>query len=162
MSVNKYKPHLYILPEDDANRQIATGFQRESAKCLAICQVLPIAKGWKKVVELFEEQHVPEMANNTFRNIVLLVDFDSDFENRISSINARIPDRLKSRVFVLGVYSEPEKLKANLGSPSFEKIGSTLAVECETKQHNWWKNALLVHNVPELVRIRDFLARVDN
>jgi len=24
--VNRYRPHIYILPEDDANRQLANGF----------------------------------------------------------------------------------------------------------------------------------------
>ena len=26
MSINKHKPHLLVLPEDDADRQIANGF----------------------------------------------------------------------------------------------------------------------------------------
>jgi hypothetical protein len=26
MSVNKYLPHVLVLPEDDANRQMANGF----------------------------------------------------------------------------------------------------------------------------------------
>ncbi len=26
MSVNKYLPHVYLIPEDDADRQIADGF----------------------------------------------------------------------------------------------------------------------------------------
>jgi hypothetical protein len=26
MSANKYKPHVVVLPEDDANRQLANGF----------------------------------------------------------------------------------------------------------------------------------------
>ncbi len=26
MSVNKYLPHVFVLPEDDANRQLASGF----------------------------------------------------------------------------------------------------------------------------------------
>jgi hypothetical protein len=26
MRINKYKPHILVLPEDDANRQIANGF----------------------------------------------------------------------------------------------------------------------------------------
>ena len=28
MSVNKYKPHVLLIPEDDANRQLANGFLR--------------------------------------------------------------------------------------------------------------------------------------
>lgn len=26
MSINKFRPHIHVLPEDEANRQIATGF----------------------------------------------------------------------------------------------------------------------------------------
>ncbi|KAM3090094.1 hypothetical protein ACKFKG_30775 [Phormidesmis sp. 146-35] len=26
MSIDKYQPHLLVLPEDDANRQVAIGF----------------------------------------------------------------------------------------------------------------------------------------
>ncbi len=31
MSANKHRAHLYLLPEDDANRQIANGFWKEVA-----------------------------------------------------------------------------------------------------------------------------------
>lgn len=31
MSVNKERPHVLILPEDDANRQLANGFQLDFA-----------------------------------------------------------------------------------------------------------------------------------
>lgn len=30
MSVNRARPHVLVLPEDDANRQIAVGFELES------------------------------------------------------------------------------------------------------------------------------------
>jgi hypothetical protein len=31
MGLNKYKPHLLVLPEDDPNRQIANGFVHNPA-----------------------------------------------------------------------------------------------------------------------------------
>lgn len=31
MSKNKYKPQVWVLPEDDANRQIAVGFSIHDA-----------------------------------------------------------------------------------------------------------------------------------
>jgi hypothetical protein len=46
MSVNKYLPHVLVLPEDDANRQLANGF------------------------------HVSGMRKYTDRFMVLLIDFD--------------------------------------------------------------------------------------
>lgn len=29
MSVNLYEPHVFVIPEDDANRQLADGFHLE-------------------------------------------------------------------------------------------------------------------------------------
>ena len=48
MSVNKYLPHLLILPEDDANRELANGFVLNHAVNSRAVQILPPAGGWKK------------------------------------------------------------------------------------------------------------------
>lgn len=58
MRINKYKPHILVLPEDDANRQIANGFLLEKTLNQSAIQVLPPAGGWKKVVEEFKTYHV--------------------------------------------------------------------------------------------------------
>ena len=50
MSVNKYNPHLIILPEDDHNLQIAKGFRRD-LNVKDVIQVLAVARGWKKVMK---------------------------------------------------------------------------------------------------------------
>jgi hypothetical protein len=34
MAVNRYKPHIYVVPEDDANRQIANGFLLHPSEAL--------------------------------------------------------------------------------------------------------------------------------
>ena len=44
MSVNRHKPHLLVLPEDDANRQLARGFELELST--RQFQVLQPAGGW--------------------------------------------------------------------------------------------------------------------
>lgn len=44
--MNRFKPHLLVLPEDDANRQIAVGFLLEPALRLRSIQILPPARGW--------------------------------------------------------------------------------------------------------------------
>lgn len=53
--MNKYKPHVLVLPEDDANRQIANGFLLNSNLNRNAIQILPIAGGWLKVVDTFNE-----------------------------------------------------------------------------------------------------------
>ena len=96
-----------------------------------------------------------------------MIDFDcyegSSHEDRLHKVTREIPDDLKNRVFVLGVLSEPEKLKSN-SRMSFEKIGETLADGCPDNKNELWKDELLKHNEDELSRIlalvRPFLFRV--
>jgi hypothetical protein len=57
-----------------------------------------------------------------------------------------------NRAFVLGVLSEPEKLKTKC-KMSFEKIGETLAEGCPDNKHELWMDELLKHNEGELSRI---------
>ncbi len=54
MSVNRYQAHVFVLPEDDANSQMANGFhlQVEPAR-LRRMRVLQVAGGWLKVLEQF-------------------------------------------------------------------------------------------------------------
>lgn len=46
MSINKYKAHLLVLPEDDANRQMANGFILDPNLNERVIQVLPPVGGW--------------------------------------------------------------------------------------------------------------------
>ena len=53
MSINKHKLHLLVLPEDDADRQIANGFviaQGVGLDYRAI-QILPEVGGWPRPAE---------------------------------------------------------------------------------------------------------------
>ncbi len=62
MSVDKYQPHVYVLPEDDANRQLANGFLlRVDPTRQRQMQVLPVAGGWQNVLNLFISDHVVKM-----------------------------------------------------------------------------------------------------
>ena len=40
--MNRYKPHVLVVPEDDANRQLANGFLQNPALNLRAIQVLPL------------------------------------------------------------------------------------------------------------------------
>jgi hypothetical protein len=150
MSANKYLPHVFVFPEDDANRQIANGF----ALCFATRQlcVLPEADGWMSVRERFSTDHIAGMQTFNKRLMILLIDFDGD-EKRPHDMMVGIPEDLKNRVFVLGALSEPEALRqAGLGS--FETIGKGLANDCIQGASEMWGHDLLRHNQPELNRLR--------
>ena len=81
MSVNKYKKNLLVLPEDDANRQIALGFILNPDLNERAVQILPPSGGWSKAVESFEQNHAAKMRSYPKRAMLLLIDFDND-ENR--------------------------------------------------------------------------------
>jgi hypothetical protein len=115
-------------------------------------QVLPYVGGWEKVVGLFKDYHLQKMRDFPERRIVLLLDFDGKPEDRLSHIKKEIPEDLKKRVFVLGVHSEPEKLKSAT-KMKFEAIGAKLAEDCAENKKDFWMHELLKHNEPELERL---------
>ena len=152
MGSNRYKPHLLVLLEDKANRQILNGFllNYPSSTSNAI-QSLGVAGGWKKVVEKFKDEQVSKMYDYPNRRIVLIIDFD-DHEERLSQIQKEIPNDLQDRVFILGTLSEPEKLRTQLNM-KFEKIGQALAQDCADNTQTVWGHPLLKHNESELGRM---------
>jgi hypothetical protein len=105
MSVNKHQPHVLVLPEDDANRQIATGFVQEF-KTRQI-QALPVAGGWREVLSIFESDHLTGMDKYPDRLIVLLIDFDCR-DDRLAEVKCNISPSISDRVFVLGAWAEPQ------------------------------------------------------
>ncbi|MEH2194658.1 MAG: hypothetical protein V7K98_18715 [Nostoc sp.] len=151
MSINHYQPHVFVLPEDDANRQIVNGFILDLNLNSRAIQVLPPAGGWKKVVEKFTNDYASTMRQYPQRMIILLIDFDED-KDRLTYVKHQIPDDLKNRVFVLGVLSEPESLRRDINK-SFEKIGEALAKDCSDKTNELWEHDLLIHNNTELDRL---------
>ena len=152
MSVNKYEPHILILPEDDPNRQLANGFLLNESVLTARIQVLPVAGGWIKVLETFCVSYASTMDRYPARLIVLLIDFDGN-SDRLADAMAKVPSHLIDRVFVLGTLTEPEDLKsAKLGS--YETIGSALAKECHEESNTVWGHKLLRHNAAEIDRLR--------
>lgn len=154
MSVNKYQPHVLVLPEDDANRQLANGFLLKlDPSVLTRIQVLEEVGGWHEVLNRFESDHVREMDRYANRFMVLLIDFDAD-DGRLNDAKNRIPDHLAERVFVLGALSEPERLRS-AGLGSYEGIGSALAQDCREDTDRTWSHDLLRHNVSELTRLRE-------
>lgn len=150
MSANKYHPHVVIIPEDSANRQIAVGFTIEcTSKQLTVATE---AGGWRKVLDLFLSDYVATMKKLESRFVIMIVDCDGD-TGRIAYIRSQIPADIAGRTFVLGSLDEPEALKrAGLGS--FESIGEAMAADCSSETMNYWSHQDLAHNIGELANLR--------
>jgi hypothetical protein len=150
-------PHVLVLPEDDANRQLANGFQLHHSVDTRRMQILEEAGGWHEVLERFKRDHIQDMQRYTNRFMVLLIDFD-DRENRLQKVMEEVPPSLTDRVFVLGTLSEPEKLRQAVGT--YEKIGLSLAADCQDNTETLWAHNLLKHNAGELERLKRFVRQI--
>jgi hypothetical protein len=148
---NKYRPHIWVLPEDDRNRQIANGFLQDPKLNHGNIKVMPVAGGWRKVLARFEENQVRDMKRYSNRHLVLLIDFDGQ-EDRLDEARKSIPADLADRVFILGAWTEPERLTPSLGN--YESIGRALARDCRDGRDDTWGHELLRHNLTEVTRFR--------
>jgi len=155
MSVNKSKPHVLVLPEDDANRQMANGFLLELSS--RQIQILSEAGGWTKVLDCFTQDHIWAMERFQQRFMVLIIDFDNR-EDRLQTVKTKIPAHLANRVFALGALGEPEELRKPLGT--YESIGRALAKDCREGTDNIWSHNLLRHNAAEVHRLREHVRSI--
>ena len=151
MSANKFRPHLLVLPEDDANREIANGFGLRIEQNVRQFQVLSPVGGWVAVREKFRSERIPYLKSWPEAFMILIVDFDQR-ENRYDEMAKVVPDDMEHRVFIVGVWSEPERPRSDFGS--FERLGEELAEECLTNQGRTWDHDQIRHNAEELTRMR--------
>jgi hypothetical protein len=152
LSPNKELPHVLVLPEDRANRELATAFQLGLDHAhLRKIQILPEAAGWNQVLEEFENDHVAGMEQYKSRFMVLIIDFDNKAD-RLAMVKNRIPPQLLDRVFILGARGEAEDLKRALAA-NYEKIGSELANDCRAGATTTWSSNGLENNSGELQRL---------
>ena len=159
MSVtNIYQPHLLVLPEDDANRQILVGFKNHLAVNSRKMDVQNIAGGWLVAVTSVVEEHVPLMRKFPKRHVLLVIDFDGQFERR-DYILTKIPADVQDRFYILSCSDEPERLLASMGiraeeGSKLETLGRLLATDCEHNTNETWNHEMLAHNATELERLR--------
>lgn len=151
MSVNKFKPHVWIIPEDDANRQLANGFLQHHAVDLSQADVGNPARGWPKVVEVFRNSYLSLLRKYPEGHVIILVDFDENVDRGIR-IQNEIPNDVKSRVFIIGSWDDPEALRESL-KMTFEAIGLGLAQDCLKEEPGLWDHPHLRHNGDELRRL---------
>lgn len=156
--VNRSQPHVLVLPEDSANRQLAIGFALKlDWSVRRRIQVLPEANGWIKVLDCFESDYTSYLDRWPDGHMVPLIDFDGN-RDRATDANKRIPERLAKRAFILGALNDPEGLKS-AGVGSYEKIGTALAEDCREETNKTWQHDLLKHNTGELHRLREYVGQ---
>jgi hypothetical protein len=156
---DRYRAHVLVLPEDDANRQIANGFQLGGGVDLGPIQVLPPCGGWMKVLKCLERDQLVDLRRFPQRILVLVIDFDG-VDGRLDEAKARIPADVLDRVFIIGARIKPETLKRTLpGRPSFESIGKALAEDCRANTRTIWGTPDLVCNSAELDRMTATVSR---
>ncbi len=152
MSANNYRPHLLVLPEDDANRQMLVGFRNYRAVNSRQMPIQNVAKGWRKALETILEEHLNLMRIYPNRHVLLVIDFDNQL-NRRDDIVSRIPQDLQGRFYIIGCSDEPERLFASLGTRP-EALGEMLAADCDHDTNGTWSHEMLVHNASEIERLQ--------
>lgn len=150
--MNRYERHVYVIPEDDADRQIADGFVDHLGVDDRRIKVMPLGGGWRSVLETFQDEYIQTLRNYSLAHVVMLIDFDDQVEKRRAEFEQAIPDDLKARVFVVGAKHNPETLKA-ARKTSFEKIGESLANDCDAGTTEHWDHEELQHNDAERQRL---------
>jgi hypothetical protein len=151
--MNKYRSHVYVIPEDDRNRQIADGFVLHDQVNGARIKVVPPAGGWLRVLEMFREEYVSLLRDYKEAHVVMLIDFDGQVKQRNTKFQQEIPEEYKRRVFVVGSRQDPEGLNRALNGIGFEKIGESLAAECGANSAVHWNHEQLHHNHTERERL---------
>ena len=165
MGVNKFKPHIRILPEDHACADILNGFMLHDQLMFTI-QPMSVAGGWPKAKSLLQNVHVPEMRQNPNIYLVVLIDMDKKTapiiepeETRKHEFHKLVPSELMARVAFLGAWKDPESLTRKTNR-SREEIGMQLATECYDGTRSLWEHEDLRHNMDELDRIGDRLRKI--
>jgi len=153
MSVNVYKPHVLVLLEDEANRQMANGFIMNIALNERAIRLLPNAGGWLKVFNELSAKHFTPLQTYKNRHLVLLLDFDKNIETRTLHFQNAIPADVRERVYLLGTSDEPEAMKRDC-KLTFEEIGEQLAKACAEEELGLWNHKMLQHNQSELERLK--------
>ncbi len=148
---NKYAPHVLVVPEDAAVRDVVNGFVERVVNSRAIRVERP-AGGWSEVQEAVAAD-IYGLSDNSLRQLVVVVDFDTD-PRRGDAIRSASPGCIADRVFVVGPMGEIEDLRRDLvqagiiGPNTLEAIGRLLADECRDGTTSIWTHDRLRHNEP--------------
>ena len=152
--MNKYQPHVWVIPEDEATRQLADGFVLHHGVSAARIGVAPPAGGWSNVRDTFAREYVPYLRQHPAGHVVMAIDFDGKYVRRRKEFDDAVPHDLSDRVFVIGVRTTPEATRRAL-KQNFENIGRRLAEDCDGGTTTLWNDEDFKHNEPDRLRLLD-------
>lgn len=150
--MNKFAHHIFVIPEDEADEEVANGFALHERVDVRRIQVMPVAGGWNNVLTTFREEYIPRLRKYPLGHVVMLIDFDGQGGARMANFLQEIPADLRGRAFVVGSSNNPEALKAALNL-SLERIGWQLAEDCALGGGGLWDDEQLRHNAEERQRL---------
>ena len=100
------------------------------------------------MLKTFDDEYIQTLRDFPMAHVVMLIDFDDRVEERTARFEESIPVDIKARVFVVGSKSTPEILKNSL-KLGFEKLGESLADDCDAGTALFWGHEQLKHNHAE-------------
>jgi len=152
---NNYKHHLRVILEDEPYRDILNGISLSLNVKGELLDIRNPCNGWAKVFKELENE-IKILEKLKSRYLLLVIDFDYEFESRYEMFFKKLPSEYQNRVFVLGVDNkESEALKSLFSISDFEKIGKKLVEDCPKSDLTNWQNRHLECNITEIERMKN-------
>ena len=126
--MNKNKPHLVIVPEDEAWATLTRGFFMARAE--GNIKVDRTCGGYNKEMTHFKDKLQPKMASNPNMHVLLLVDFDRKFASRMTNFTQLVYPDYNKRAFMVGCKDEIQNLNTEYGGGKLEDLGQTMGNIC--------------------------------
>ncbi len=152
---NNYKHHLRVILEDEPYRDILNGATLSINIKDDLLDIRKPCDGWIKVFKQLENE-IKFLEKFKLRYLLIIIDFDYEFESRYKMFSDLIPKQYQDRIFILGVDNkESEELKVFFSMSNLEKIGKKLVEDCPKSDLTNWKNKHLECNINEIERMKN-------
>lgn len=160
--MSKAKAHpekIFVLCEDKANLNIATGFEvylsvHLGARGKTLILEKNVFGGQKhdKVVESLKQLKIKMEYVGLSAHLVILADFDKKIESTRQFFegcldSAQFNDVLRRQVYLLGLLNEPEDSEIKMGgAKAREAFGKDIATACKDENVLFWDRLDIQHN----------------
>lgn len=152
---NNYKHHLRVILEDEPYRDILNGVSLSLNVKGELLDIRNPCNGWAKVFKELENE-IKFLEKFKLRYLLIIIDFDYEFESRYKMFSDLIPKQYQDRIFILGVDNkESEELKVFFSMSNLEKIGKKLVEDCPKSDLTNWQNRHLECNITEIERMKN-------
>lgn len=157
MSVNREKPYLIVLFEDNAYKDLFMGFQFSTQRQV---KQNTVYGGFKYIyLELTNNDSLTLKELKKYSNAYVLAmidaDLDSQSESNIEKLKSSICTEYKERVFVVGSQYEAEDIKKTvIEQGKWKSVSKKLENSCINEDCGLWQDEMLEHNSAEIARLK--------